>query len=95
MRGNTKKIITMKKISLGKLEQSRLSEENMKHLRGGDYTEVTITQGVRCGCRYANNGGSSTNANHDANVKADLWTVKPDIRVQTVLTNDALSLIHI
>ncbi len=89
MRGNTKKIITMKKISLGKLEQSRLSEENMKHLRGGDRIEHYWTEGVRCGCRYANNGGSSTNANHDANVKADLWTEPRELKIRTICETDA------
>lgn len=50
------------KISLGNLENSRLklSEKDMEHLRGGG-------EGVRCGCLYANSGGATHQANHDAN----------------------------
>jgi natural product precursor len=78
-----------KRISLGRLEHSRLSKNNMINLRGGDYVIVVQVGGIRCGCNYANQGGASTNANHDANVKADLWTVRPHEEVQTVCEPDA------
>ena len=62
------------KISLRNLENSRLtlSEKDMEHLLGGG-------GGVRCGCLYAGTpGGATSEANHDANVAAGLWTVPPD-----------------
>ena len=62
------------KISLRNLENSRLtlSEKDMEHLLGGG-------GGVRCGCLYADTpGGATFEANRDANLAADLWTVPPD-----------------
>ena len=62
------------KISLRNLEKSRLtlSEKDMEHLLGGG-------GGVRCGCLYADTpGGATFEANRDANLAADLWTVPPD-----------------
>jgi natural product precursor len=77
-----------KLITLNNLENSRLNKEDMKRLHGGDHVEWVKVGGVRCGCNYANQGGSSTNANHDANVKADLWTVQPHLEPRVIIDKD-------
>lgn len=51
----------MKSLKINKLEKENLSRKQMSNIVGGRI--------CRCGCKYANDGGSSTNGNGMANVK--------------------------
>jgi natural product precursor len=52
----------MKNMKLNALENQSLNNREMNAVRGGDCTRV-----CSCSCYYANNNGSSINANGDAN----------------------------
>lgn len=51
----------LQKIKLNKLAENSLANREMKELKGGNYC-------CSCSCAYANNGGSSIDANRDANM---------------------------
>ncbi|MGQ1911716.1 TIGR04149 family rSAM-modified RiPP [Marinifilum sp. RC60d5] len=58
----------MKTLKLSKLENSvKLSEKQMSKMHGG--------ASCTCGCFYADSGGSSTNANGNANAAGGLYSV--------------------
>jgi natural product precursor len=50
------------------LNSFRLDHKVMQKVKGGD---------CKCGCRYANSGGSSTDANHAENNKTGKHTPYP------------------
>ncbi len=58
----------MKKLKLNALAKKNLSELEMNQVRGGDC--------CGCSCYYADNGGSSIDANGSANNKAGLHSPK-------------------
>jgi len=53
---------------LNSLSAENLSEKQMRDIKGGDFTPITCT----CSCYYADQNGSSTNANCSAN-----YSLKP------------------
>ena len=80
-----------KKLSLRCLEESEISQSEMKDFLGGDHWERVVSGGVRCGCRYeGTKGGSSTNANNDANVASGKWTEMPKVSFKLVCEPDAI-----
>lgn len=58
----------MKRMKLNALESTNLNEREMRQLRGGQAME---TRNCNCGCKYADRGGSSYNANGCANAMAN------------------------
>lgn len=60
----------LKSIKLTKLDRVRLEERKMSHLVGGRTVFIPNEGDCNCGCYYANSGGSSTDANSKANLKA-------------------------
>lgn len=57
----------MKSLKLNQLESQRLAKKEMKDVTGGS-DQYYCT----CGCKYANNGGSSVEANGMANADSGL-----------------------
>lgn len=59
-------MIFMKKMNLGSIELEMLKEKESKNLVGGN--------SCGCGCAYANSGGSSMDANGNANYAGNKWS---------------------
>ena len=78
----------LKKLSLS-MEGSELNSKETNDLLGGDHT-IVLQRGVRCACKYASQGGASTNANRAANEKADLWSVEERKFTLKVAGNDTI-----
>ena len=60
----------MKKLNLSTLNSDRLTELELKEVRGGKMA----TNGCGCACKYANQGGSSTSGNGNANHKGGKYS---------------------
>ncbi len=58
----------MKGLKLNQLSSFSLSDMEMVQVKGGQTTKGNCA----CACKYANNGGSSTNANGNANNQSGL-----------------------
>ncbi len=56
----------MKSLKLNQIENQRLSKKALNNLKGGEGVYCT------CGCNYANQGGSSVDANGAANSSSGL-----------------------
>ena len=70
---------TMKNLKLNRLAENKLSEKEMESINGGAMYYYRNDPECRCqylvcacGCQYANSGGSSTNANGNANYKGGI-----------------------
>ena len=61
----------MKDLKLNKLAKNRLERNEMQNIAGGA-SEYYCT----CGCNYANSGGSSVNANGNANADGGLMSAR-------------------
>lgn len=56
----------MKKLKINQIENQKLSEKALNNLKGGEGVYCS------CGCKYANQGGSSVDANGAANSRSGL-----------------------
>lgn len=56
----------MKKIKINQIANQKLSEKALNNLKGGEAVYCS------CGCKYANQGGSSVDANGAANSRSGL-----------------------
>jgi natural product precursor len=66
----------MKNIKLNALENQSLNNREMNKVRGGGDDCDEGCGSCRCSCYYANNGGSSIDANADANATGGHLTSK-------------------
>lgn len=60
------KLKEMKKIKINQIVNQKLSEKALNNLKGGEAVYCS------CGCKYANQGGSSVDANGAANSRSGL-----------------------
>lgn len=70
----------MKTLKVNQIEKNRLSEKEMAHLRGGE----RIDGACGCGCKYADNEGSSIESNGMANADHGYWSGDKFVCIQTV-----------
>jgi natural product precursor len=80
---NFLKFLAMNQLKLNTLANNRLHEKEMNFVIGGEDTAYKKMCG--CACKYANSGGSSTEANASANAKSNLSSpgVAPMIYIVT------------
>lgn len=74
----------MKTMKFNARESANLSEREMEQLRGGD-GETYETRNCNCGCKYADAGGSSYDANGYANARANKDTTVGGTTTHTVI----------
>jgi len=62
----------MKNLKIDKINSLRFNSGQLSEIKGGDVGGCHIT--CVCGCRYENQGGSTTSANYSANDSSQLQT---------------------
>ncbi|RXQ93053.1 rSAM-modified peptide [Ancylomarina salipaludis] len=62
----------MKNLKLNKLAKEKLNNKQLTDTKGGLKAVVIVGPLCGCGCRYADNGGSSSNDNACANADGGL-----------------------
>lgn len=72
----------MKDLKLNAINRRRLADKQMNSIKGGESNRPAGSCG--CACQYANNQGSTTIANADANTDRGLWSTSGTIQIVTL-----------